>query len=56
MLIAVILGVALVLTMVFVVVIPGVERGGWVEIAGVFGFVLVFAIGDRWLRRLTRRR
>jgi hypothetical protein len=55
MLIAIALGVALVLTLVFVVVIPGVERGGWLEVAGVFGFVALFAIGDRWLRRLMRR-
>jgi hypothetical protein len=55
-LIAIVLGVTLLLTMIFIVVIPGVERGGWIEVAGVFGLVLLFAIGDRWLRRLTRRR
>jgi hypothetical protein len=50
------LGIALVLTIAFIVVIPGVERGGWAEIIGVFAFVGVFAIGDRWLRRIMRRR
>lgn len=55
-LIAIVLATTLVLTLVFIVIIPGVQRGGWLEIAGVFAFVAVFAIGDRWLRRLTRRR
>ena len=55
-LLAIILGATLVLTLVFIVVIPGVERGGWIEIAGVMAFIAVFAVGDRWLRRLLRRR
>ena len=55
-LLALILGITLVLTLVFVVVVPGVQRGGWPEVIGVMLFVAVFAFGDRWLRRLTRRR
>ena len=53
---ALVLGITLVLTFVFIVVIPGVERGGWVEVLGVFAFIAIFAFGDRWLRRITRRR
>jgi hypothetical protein len=55
-LLAIVLGITLVLTLVFIVVIPGVERGGWLEVLGVVGVVAVFAVGDRWIRRLTRRR
>jgi uncharacterized PurR-regulated membrane protein YhhQ (DUF165 family) len=55
-LLAVILAITLALTLLFIVVIPGVDRGGWTEIAGVFVFVAVFAVGDRWLRRFNRRR
>lgn len=55
-LIAIVLGITLLLTLVFIVVIPGVERGGWLEVAGVLVFVAIFAGGDRWLRRLMRRR
>lgn len=53
---AVIAGTALVATVVVIVVIPGVQRGGWIEVALVFAAIAAFALGDRLLRRLTRRR
>ena len=55
-LLAVVLGLTLIATFVFIVVIPGVERGGWVEVIGVAVAVSAFAVVDRWLHRLTRRR
>lgn len=53
-LLTVILGITAVLTLVFVIVIPGVERGGWAEVIGVIVFVILFAIADRWFRRARR--
>ncbi len=55
-LLAVILGATLLATLVFVVVIPGVERGGWAEVLAVFAVIGAFAVADRWLRRFARRR
>ncbi len=53
---ALIAGTALVATLVVIVVIPGVQRGGWLEVVGVFAIIAALAIADRWLRRLIRRR
>ena len=55
-LLALILGATLVATMIFIVVIPGVQRGGWLEVIAVFVVVAAFAVGDRWRRRFTRRK
>lgn len=49
-------GIAIVVTLLVLVVIPGVQRGGWLEVGAVFAAVAVFAMADRWLRRLMRRR
>lgn len=53
---ALIAGIAVVVTLIVIVVIPGVQRGGWLEVAAVFAAVAAFALADRWLRRLMRRR
>ncbi len=53
---SIVLGVALTVTVIAIVVVPGVQRGGWLEVIAVFAVIVVFAFADRWLRRLTRRR
>ncbi len=46
------------MTVLFIalVVIPGVQRGGWLEVAGVVAAIAAIAIFDRWFRRVSRRR
>lgn len=56
LLVPIILGATFVATLVFVVVIPGVERGGWGEVLSVFAVIGGLALADRWLRRLSRPR
>ncbi len=52
---AFVVGVVLISTLIVIVVIPGVERGGWLEVLAVLAAVVLFAVGDRWLRRFLRR-
>lgn len=46
------------MTVLFIalVVVPGVQRGGWLEIIGVALAIGAIAVFDRWFRRLSRRR
>lgn len=41
---------------VALVVVPGVQRGGWLEVAAVIGAIAAVAVLDRWFRRVARRR
>ena len=56
LLLTVVLGVTFVLTLVFIVIVPAIQRGGWLEVGGVLAFVALYAIADRWFRRAGRRR
>ena len=46
----VVAGAILTLAFVLLVVIPGVQRGGWGEIAGIFAIVVAVLLFERWLR------
>lgn len=44
------------LAIVALVVVPGLQRGGWLEVAAVIGAVAAVAVFDRLFRRIARRR
>lgn len=51
---AIVAGSVLALALLLVVVIPGVERGGWGEIAGVLALIGAALVVERVLRRVGR--
>lgn len=53
----VILAVATLLALfIALVVVPGVQRGGWLELVGVGAVIAAIAVLERWFRRVSRRR
>lgn len=47
-------GILLALLFVVAVVVPGVARGGWAEVAGVLAIIGAILLGERLLRRVGR--
>jgi uncharacterized membrane protein required for colicin V production len=47
-------GTILVLIFLALVVVPGVQRGGWGEVLGIIAIVLAVLLAERWLRSLGR--
>ncbi len=43
-------GITLLVAFAYLVVLPGVSRGGWVEVIGVLALVGVAILVERWLR------
>lgn len=52
---AVVAGALLLFLFVYIVVLPGVTRGGWAEVIGVVALVGAIVLAERWLRQRARR-